>query len=181
MQTLEELATAGAEGLSIERIAQRAEVNKTSIYRRWPTREALVAAALAGILDRAETTLPDTGSLRGDLIGLLTPIAGMLGHAMGRAVVRAAFSASSESSIAALATARLGQQAAGPLSVLISRAKARGEWRRGAKGEQVVFMLVGAMIHRAMLEHAPMTRSWIASLVDLILLGVFPREAEVKD
>ena len=144
MQTLEELATAGAEGLSIERIARRAEVNKTSIYRRWPTREALVAVALEGILDRAETSLPDTGSLRSDLIGLLTPIADMLGQAMGRAVVRAAFAESSESSMAALAAARLGQQAAGPLGVLISRAEVRGEWRRGAKGEQVVFMLVGA-------------------------------------
>ena len=49
-RTLEELAQAGLEGLSVERIARRAEVNKTSVYRRWPSRGELVAAALEQVL-----------------------------------------------------------------------------------------------------------------------------------
>ena len=41
--TLADLARAGIDGLSIDRIARAAAVNKTTIYRRWPTREGLVA------------------------------------------------------------------------------------------------------------------------------------------
>jgi AcrR family transcriptional regulator len=174
--TLAELATSGLEALSVERIARQAEVNKTSIYRRWPTREALVAAALEGVLDSVASRVPDTGSLRGDLLGLLEPVVDFVGQATGRAVVRAALSDSSESSVAAAAATRLSRQATHPVRALMARARARGEWRAGASGEQLVFALVGAVIHRAMLEHAGLTKRWIGSLVDLVLLGVLPRE-----
>lgn len=175
-RTLEELATAGLEGLSVERIARRAEVNKTSVYRRWPTREALVAAALEGILDDVASNVPDTGSLRGDLLGLLGRVARFVGQPAGRAVVRAALSESAEASVAALAAARLSQQAGGPVRDLVARARARGEWRRGVSAEQLVSMLVGAILHRAMLEHGSLTKRWLGSLVDLALHGVLPRE-----
>ena len=174
--TLAELATAGLEGLSVERIARQAEVNKTSIYRRWPTREALVAAALDGVLHSVASQVPDTGSLRGDLLGLLEPIVDFVGRATGRAVVLAALASSSESSVATAAAARLSKQASDPMRALIARARARGEWRAGASGEQMVFALVGAVIHRAMLEHGDLTKRWLGSLVDLVLLGVLPRE-----
>lgn len=36
--------------------------------------------------------------------------------------------------------------------------------------------LVGAILHRAMLEHGELSKRWLASLVDLVLLGVIPRE-----
>lgn len=175
-RTLEELATVGLEGLSVERIARQAEVNKTSIYRRWPTREALVAAALAGVLDSVSARAPDTGSLRGDLLGLLEPIVDFVGQATGRAVVRAALAESAESGVAGLAAQRLSQQASGPVRALMTRARARGEWRAGASGEQLIFALVGAVIHRAMLEHGAITKRWLGSLLDLVLLGVLPRD-----
>ncbi len=173
--TLEELAMAGLEGLSVERIARQAEVNKTSIYRRWPTREALIAAALEGVLVSVEAKAPDTGSLRGDLLGLLEPIVDLIGQATGQAVIRAALAESSASSVAAITARRLAQQTAHPVRALMARAEARGEWRAGASGEQLVFALVGAVIHRAMLEHAGLTKRWLGSLVDLVLLGVLPR------
>ena len=175
--TLDELATAGLEGLSMERIARRAEVNKTSIYRRWPTREALVAAALEGVLEDVGSQVPDTGSLRGDLLSLLGRVVDLMSQPTGRALVRAALSEQSTSSVAAMAAKHLSKQSAGPVSVLVARAQARGEWRAGVKGEPLVFMLVGAILHRAMLEHAGLTKRWLGSLVDVVLLGVVPRES----
>ncbi len=174
-ETLKELADAGLEGLSIERVARAASVNKTSVYRRWPTRGALVAAALEGILGSVTATVPDTGTLRGDLLGLLAPVAGFLGERTGRAVLRAALSESSAPSVASLAARKLKQQATSPVGALVERARARGEWRDGVNAEQLVFVLVGALIHRAMLEHGQMTKRWLASLVDLVLFGVAPR------
>lgn len=174
-ETLKELAESGLEGLSVHRIARRASVNKTSVYRRWATREALVAAALEGIVGSVASRVADTGSLRGDLLSLLAPVAGFLSGATGRAVLRAAVSESSASSVAALAARKLRQRAASPVVKLVARAKARGEWREGVRGERLVFVLVGALIHRAMLEHGSLDRRWLGSLVDLVLFGVVPR------
>src|SRR5438094_8033869 len=61
-----ELGEKGYGGLSIEAVAQRSGVAKTTVYRRWPTRNELVADALDSRSDRYEP-VPDTGSLRGDL------------------------------------------------------------------------------------------------------------------
>lgn len=167
-RTLEELATSGLAGLSVERVAQRAGVNKTSVYRRWPTKEALVAAALEGILEDVAMKAPDTGSLRGDLLGLLEPVVALVSQPIGLAVLRAALSESSASSVSALAARKLGERSTSPVCALVARARKRGEWRKGANGEQLVFMLIGAILHRVLLEHAPLSKRWLGALVDLI-------------
>jgi AcrR family transcriptional regulator len=174
-RTLEELAVHGHEGLSVERIAKSAQVNKTSVYRRWPTREALVAAALEGVLGSVSARVPDTGSLRGDLIGLLTPVAALFEEPIGRAVLRAALAESTAGAMSAVAARQLETQTSAPVRALVARAKARGEWRSGVQGEQLMFLLVGALIHRALLEHQELSARWLAGLVDLVLHGVTPR------
>ena len=173
--TLAEIAEHGIDALSVERIAHGADVNKTTVYRRWPTRAALVAAALEGVLDDVGAHPPDTGSLRGDLLGILGRLAAFLEGPAGRAVLRAALSEPAGGELAALATRRMAQEAAGGMPTLVSRARARGEWRGGVPDEQVVFTLVGAMIHRVILEGAPISAAWLESVVDLVLLGVTPR------
>ncbi len=173
--TLRELASAGVEGLSVERIAREAEVNKTSIYRRWPTRESLVAAALEGVAAQVAGQLPDTGSLRGDLLALLRTVAELVGSPLGRGLLHAALTETSEAAVAALAADRLGRGTTAPAHAIVKRAKARGEWARRARGEQLVHALVGAVIHRAVLEHGSLDRRWLGSLVDLMLYGALPR------
>jgi AcrR family transcriptional regulator len=64
-----ELARSGHAGFRLDAVASMAKVNKTTIYRRWPSRGALVAA----VVDRMrtplrESPLPDTGQLEGDLV-----------------------------------------------------------------------------------------------------------------
>ena len=63
---------AGYESLSMEAVAARAGVAKTTLYRRYPDKAALVAAAA----DRARPTVefPDTGSMRDDFVSLFTEI-----------------------------------------------------------------------------------------------------------
>lgn len=68
-----ELARSGYAGFQMEAVASRAAVNKTTIYRRWPSRAALVAA----LADRMraplrESLLPDTGQLESDLVEAFT-------------------------------------------------------------------------------------------------------------
>ena len=64
-----ELARSGFAAFRIEEVAGRAAVNKTSIYRRWPSRRTLISAAVARMSTRfREIRLPDTGSLTNDLV-----------------------------------------------------------------------------------------------------------------
>src|SRR3712207_1543584 len=64
--TIDALVDVGYDGLSVEDVARRAGVHKTTVYRRWPTRAALVAEATR---ERSQQVIPvpDTGTLAGDL------------------------------------------------------------------------------------------------------------------
>src|SRR5450631_4165660 len=64
--TLALFADVGLQGLSIEAIAERAGVGKTTIYRRWSSKEDIIKDALD--LLRAGAMLPDTGTIRNDLL-----------------------------------------------------------------------------------------------------------------
>ncbi len=85
--TLEELAATSFEELSFEKIAPKAGTGKSVLYRRWSTTAELVLAALkdhdTGL---GEILVPDTGTLRGDLLVLLTKFARILDEARGRAL-----------------------------------------------------------------------------------------------
>jgi AcrR family transcriptional regulator len=172
--TLEELGSSGVEGLSIERVAERAEVNKTSIYRRWPTREELIVATLEDATADV-VSMADTGSLRGDLLALLKRVNELLTHPTGRAILRASASVSADARIKLLAQERLMAQAMLPVQSLVERARTRGEWRDEVKGEVVIFALVGAVMHRVTMEPGKVSSAWLNALVDVMLLGVLPR------
>jgi AcrR family transcriptional regulator len=71
--TMAELARVGFPGLTIEGIARAANVNRTTIYRRWPSKGALLLAVIEPLLERFDHD-PDTGSLGGDLLALMLMI-----------------------------------------------------------------------------------------------------------
>src|SRR5947209_9777507 len=85
--TLAVLAEEG-DAFSIPHVAARAGVHETSIYRRWGSREALIADAVTSRIG-AEIPVPDTGSLRGDLVTLLENSIRFLGSPLGTQLVRA--------------------------------------------------------------------------------------------
>jgi len=173
-RAIEELATVGVARLSVDRIARAAEVNKTSVYRRWPTREALVAAALERVLGHLTLQQRDTGTLRGDLLFLGTSVAAFLEQPAGRALARAVFAEEAAPSIAALARRQLEEGAAGSAAALVRRAQQRGEWRDDADPRVVLPMLVGAILHRTTLERHKPDRRWLDHVVDVLLRGVAP-------
>jgi len=70
--TLDVLAETGYEGMTVEMVATRARAGKATLYRRWPSKAHLVVAAIASLSDSNLTLsdVPDTGSLRTDLVAL---------------------------------------------------------------------------------------------------------------
>jgi AcrR family transcriptional regulator len=93
--TMAELARVGFPGLTIEGVAKAANVNRTTIYRRWPSKGALLLAVLEPGLERFDHN-PDTGSLGGDLLALMLMIAESAALPEGQAVHRAVGSTSDE-------------------------------------------------------------------------------------
>ncbi|MGO9081955.1 MAG: TetR/AcrR family transcriptional regulator [Streptosporangiaceae bacterium] len=82
------LAERGSAGLTIPAVAQRADVNPTSIYRRWHTCEGLIADVAMTLLER-DHPLPDTGNLRTDLTAWATSVAADLARPEGRMILLA--------------------------------------------------------------------------------------------
>lgn len=135
----DELRTTGYAGMTMDRVARRAGTNKNAIYRRWPTRAALGAAAYRRSAD-AELTVPDTGTLRGDALALLRAANTMWSSPRG-AVLRDLLTAAGDDPD--LLTG-LREQAGGSGSgtdgawlTLLARAVARGEAAAGATHPRV--------------------------------------------
>lgn len=172
--TLEELVAHGIEGASVDRIARVAEVNKTSVYRRWPTREALIAAALERVAVDITSNLGDRGSLRAELLLLAQQVAQLLESPLGRSLARAAMADSLGPELSALARREVSKPREVAVQI-VSRARERGEWRAGVSPEILLGALVGALMHRSLLERAPISSAAIEELVDMLVEGVRPR------
>ncbi len=172
--TLDELAAHGLDGLSIPRVAQAADVNKTTVYRRWPTPDALVAAALEASAVRLAATVPDTGSLAGDLTALLDTVSAAIQAPEGRALLRAGMSEQAAGAVAAMARDPLVRQQEAVVA-MVTRAVARGEWDVvGAPPDVILGMVVGGALHRALLERQPTDAVWRDAVVRMVTRAVAP-------
>src|SRR5579872_1305212 len=89
--TLAELADTGYAALTVENIARRAGVHKTTIYRRWTDRESLVADVL-GERIAMDFPIPDTGSVQADLRLLAQAFVAWVTSSTGRMIFAAVYS-----------------------------------------------------------------------------------------
>ncbi|HWS31363.1 MAG TPA: TetR/AcrR family transcriptional regulator [Actinoplanes sp.] len=86
---LAELNRVGFGRLAMDGVAKAAGVSRTTVYRRWPSKAALLATVVEPVLERYDTD-PDTGSARGDLIAALRLIRANSALPEGRALIAAA-------------------------------------------------------------------------------------------
>jgi AcrR family transcriptional regulator len=126
---LVELARVGYALLRVEDVAARARVNKTTVYRRWPTKQALVLTALLSIAERyASLDVPDTGSLRGDLVEVARRRLAFMQSREGRCLSRM-FNADAPDPDLLAITRSLRTAHEGVPHAIIERAKKRAELR----------------------------------------------------
>jgi AcrR family transcriptional regulator len=169
--TLELLATAGYEGLTMEAVALRAGVNKTTLYRWWKSKDEVLAAALTES-DLLTFPVPDTGSLRGDLIETARSIHGLLTDAATAPIAAAVLAASpGRPSLAAVGRMFFADRAARE-HPLFRRAVERGELDDRTDPRLVMDMLAGAIWFRVFLRAEPVETADIDKAVDIVLNGI---------
>lgn len=168
--TLDLLAECGYDDLTVEGVAARAGVNKTTIYRWWSDKDALLGAALVQS-DLLRLTVPDTGSLRGDLRGLVRELVELMtGEATSRVVVAALGAVAGRPRLEWLAREFVADRLSGERAVF-DRAVARGELRAAVEPAVIVDLLAGAVWSRVMLRQAPVSEEFAEQVVDVVLDG----------
>jgi AcrR family transcriptional regulator len=139
--TLAELADTGYAALTVENIARRAGVHKTTIYRRWTDRESLVADVL-GERIAVDFPIPDTGSVEADLHQLAQAFVAWVTSPTGQMIFAAVYSDAAR--IPGISDVRRELFEYGPrrAAVVIERAIERGELPAGTDPALVLRTLI---------------------------------------
>jgi AcrR family transcriptional regulator len=170
--TVELLAAKGLAGMSIEEVASRAGVGKATIYRRWSSKGLLALDAFVSSF-REQQPLPDTGTLRGDLIAALRAwVRAVTGTSMGRLLTGLIAEAQHDDELRAAWRDRVLEPLRSQHRIMLDRAIARGEIPASVDREVVLDLFFGAAQHRLLLGHLPLTDDFIVSVVDIILDGI---------
>jgi AcrR family transcriptional regulator len=164
------LAEDGYEGLSIEAVADRAGVHKTTVYRRWPTRARLVAEALR---ERSEQVVPvpDTGSFAGDLEALAISVVANIGSEAGAATTRTMVAAGLTAADVAAVGAEFWAERLARTGVIVERAVARGELSQGTDPHLVIVTLIGPLYVRLLLTGEPIDAAFATRVASLVADG----------
>ena len=166
----EELVSAGFARLTMESVAARARTGVAVLYRRWPRKDDLVLDAIQYYGATNPVELPDTGSLRGDMIALLS------GFSRGRVafvtVVSAAFSGLLAST--GLTPAQIREKLVNdrPLwsSEVFCRAHERGEIDLGKTPRAILAMPFDLMRHDLLMTLKPLPEERVLEIVDELFL-----------
>lgn len=169
--TWEELVEKGYDGLTIESVAERAQTARAVIYRRWPGKPELVRAAIAHAGLNETVPVPDTGSLRGDLIEALRS-ASRRRAPMLALFLSARIAGFYEDTGTTLADLR-GEFLAGRVSLvdsILDRAVERGEADPARLTPRVRSLAFDLMRHELVLTHRAVPDDVIVSIVDEVVL-----------
>jgi AcrR family transcriptional regulator len=170
--TVELLAERGLTAMSIEEVAARAGVGKTTIYRRWPSKGLLALDAFVASF-REQQPLPDTGTLRGDLVAALRAwVRAVTRTPMGSMLTGLIAEAQHDPELRGAWRDRVLEPLRTQHRIMLDRAIARGEIPPSVDREVVLDLFFGAAEHRLLLGHLPMTEDFIAEVVDVILDGI---------
>ena len=162
-QTYVLLSECGIGGVSIDEVSRRSGISKTTIYRHWPSRNALLLDACTKMGPRMDP--PDTGSLQGDLITLADTLAEQLRSARWPAVLPSIIDAAERDSNVAEVQAALHVQFSTPFLLVAERAQARGELPPCCSPAQIVASVMGPLFYRRWFSKEPINPEFVKDVV----------------
>ncbi len=167
--TAEELSRVGYAALRVEDVAARSGVNKTTIYRRWPTKPELVGAALRAVWEPPD--VPDTGSLRTDFVASLSRTAAFAMTPIGRGLTRVIQVERAHPELEPIARS-LRADYRSLREVLVQRGIDRHELPPTADARFVHDMMTAPIFSRLFTEGEPVDAAFIENVVDVVLCGI---------
>ena len=170
--TRELMVERGYGGLTIAAVADMAGVGKGTIYLRWPDKEALVVGALAEVWSPVGD--PDTGSLRDDLLAIMTASMRDLNGRDGQLL----FEIIPELARSSALRAYWNNEIARPWSTVVfacfARAVERGEMRADVDLQQAYQLLMSPLVTVGAMDEKKITTKQVTAWVDIFLRGVKP-------
>ena len=169
--TLELLAEEGLSALSVESIATTAGVSKSSVYRRWNSKEEIIIDAIATVAQAVNVS--DTGDIRHDLVTAIDGLRGLVSDTRAGEVFPWLVSEiASRSDIGVLYFTTVVHPRRRAIVDLLAAARERGDIRSSLDVEIAVDILTGPVILRRMagnMDSAP--DDWVEIVVDSLLTG----------
>ncbi|KAA2246766.1 TetR/AcrR family transcriptional regulator [Solihabitans fulvus] len=152
--TYAELVARGYAGLTVENVADRSGVHKTTVYRRWGSVDGLVADALSLAADTF-WPIPDTGSIEQDLLAVAREVVVGFTDPELRAAPAAVIAASFQSPRAATALHEFLVARQEQAAVVVTRAVDRGEIPAGVDGVEAIRVLCAPLYYRLFITREP--------------------------
>ena len=167
------LVSHGLAGVTMDGVATRAGVSKATIYRWWATKEEVALDALDTEWSHGRAVPADTGSLRGDLLALLLPwvrivcsrpFAGCVAGLVSRAHSDPEFLRGYLDNFVNPRRERA--------RIVFERAIERGEISTDAHIDVAMDLVYGALYHRLLHRHAPLSESFAEDVIELCVRGL---------
>jgi AcrR family transcriptional regulator len=172
---LDELATQGYGRLSMEAVAKRAGVGKSALYRRWPSKQDMVVAVLSeASVPLAE--VPDSGSLRTDLLATLRAVRDWITHRRFATILPdLTAEAARNPALAEAIQATVGEPRRALGAAVLRRAMDRGELPTDLDLELALDLTAALLYWRLTVRQAPAGPRYLEQLADHILRAVNAR------
>jgi AcrR family transcriptional regulator len=167
-----ELAECGYGRLSIEAVARRAAVGKPAIYRRWRSKQDM-AVALISEVALAHLDMPDTGSLRGDVIAFLRAEYAALTDPLAKAIIPDLLGeANRNADLAATLLRTVRDPRRARAAAIIRRAVERGDVAETLNPDLALDVLAGPLYWRLAVVHQAIDEEELEQLAELVM-GAF--------
>jgi len=176
----EQLTAEGYEHFTIDTVAARAQTSKPVLYRRWKTREDLLRATVRHRGAASSPPVPDTGTLRGDLLALLSranttrnPMAALISSMLG------SYYNQTGPTPAELREAFLGQRGSA-VEQVVNRAVERGEIDPARLTPRIIDLPFDLFRHEMMMTLKPVPDHVLRQIVDDIFIPLVTAERPTR-
>ncbi|MGH2707045.1 MAG: TetR/AcrR family transcriptional regulator [Actinomycetota bacterium] len=158
----------GIGGVSMVKVAIRSGASKSTIYRRWPSRGDLIREVFAAFA-RHKVPIPDTGTIRGDLVSLLASIIRVYATTPGGPILPEILAESHRSSELAEAMKEFWISRRQTVFDVLAGGVSRGELLPDIDYELAVELLVGPIYYRFLISRLPLAPEQAEVIVDAVL------------
>jgi AcrR family transcriptional regulator len=165
------LGEVGYDKMSMDAVAARARASKATIYRSWPDKPSLVAEALTHRFGE-NIDIPDTGTLRGDLMAMLTLACEITNSTDGEVMTGVMTAAARNPALARTLHECTYESKHASHDLVVRRAEQRGELPPGSDSELLHEILYALIITRKMTTGEPLDEEFARRVVDDVLIPV---------